>query len=100
MSKLLLIALLITSNVCAQLVPQDKLLHLGGSYVISSTISAVVYNKTNDKKKAILIGLCAAVLAGSIKEIYDIKHGQPEWSDLAADAVGSVLGVVTIRIAI
>tara|TARA_R100001377_G_scaffold37236_2_gene20719 strand:- start:3181 stop:3483 length:303 start_codon:yes stop_codon:yes gene_type:complete len=100
MSKLLLIVLLITSNACAQLVPQDKLLHLGGSYVISSAVSSLVYNKTKNKKKSILIGLCTAVLAGGVKEIYDIRHGQPEWNDLAADVAGAVLGVVTIRIAI
>ena len=100
MSKLLLIALLITFDMCAQLVPQDKLLHLSGGYVISSTISSVVYNKTKNKKKAILIGLCTAILAGGAKEIYDIRHGQPEWNDLAADVAGAVLGVVTIRIAI
>tara|TARA_R110000737_G_scaffold48459_2_gene68911 strand:- start:120 stop:422 length:303 start_codon:yes stop_codon:yes gene_type:complete len=100
MSKLLLIALLITSSACAQLVPQDKLLHLSAGYVISSTVSAVVYDNTKDKKRAIVAGLCIAVIAGGIKEIYDVKHGQPEWNDLAADVAGAVLGVVTIRIAI
>jgi uncharacterized protein YfiM (DUF2279 family) len=100
MSKLLLVALLITSNVCAQLIPQDKLLHLSAGYVISSAVSAVVYDNTKDKKKAIIAGLCIAVIAGGIKEIYDVKHGQPEWNDLAADVAGAVLGVVTIRIAI
>ena len=101
MSKLLLlISLLVTSSACAQLIPQDKLLHLSASYVVSSAVSAVVYDNTKDKKRAIIAGLCTAVLLGGIKEIYDIKYGQPEWNDLAADVAGAVLGVVTIRIAI
>lgn len=100
MSKLLLIAFLMYSPIYAQYIKQDKLLHLGGSYVISSAVSAVVYNKTRNKKRAIIYGLCASVIAGGIKEIYDIKNGQPEWSDLAADVAGATLGVITIRIAI
>jgi len=100
MSKLLLIAFLISSSLYAQYIPQDKLLHLGGSYVISSAVSAVVYNRTKNKKRAIIYGLCASIVAGGIKEIYDIKNGQPEWSDLGADVAGSILGVITIRVAI
>ena len=73
---------------------------MGGSYVISSGVSAVIYNKTNNEKKALVYGLTTAIAAGLAKEIYDRKHGNPDIKDMVANSVGATLGIITIRIAI
>ena len=100
MKKALIIFFMITNMVSAQFIPQDKLLHMGGSYVISSGITAVVYNRTNNKKKSIIYGVTTAVAIGLAKEIYDRKHGHPDIKDMLANSIGASLGVITIRIAI
>ena len=100
MKQALIIFFMITNMVSAQFIPQDKLLHMGGSYVISSGISAVIYNKTNNEKKALVYGLTTAIAAGLAKEIYDRKHGNPDIKDMVANSVGATLGIITIRIAI
>ena len=78
----------------------DKLLHMGGSYVISSTIAALVYDKTKNKKCSLLSGFAVSMFIGAGKEIYDRKYGNPDWNDMLANTVGATLGIVTIRIAI
>ena len=40
------------------------------------------------------------MIIGGGKEIYDRKHGDPDWNDMLANTVGATLGIVTIRIAI
>ena len=92
MIKLFWIILLINLTARAQMLQNDKLLHMGGSYVISSTIAALVYDKTKNKKCSLLSGFAVS--------IYDRKHGNPDWNDMLANTVGATLGIVTIRIAI
>jgi len=77
---------------------QDKQLHMGACFVISSFTSALVYRKTKDKTKATVYGFGVAMLAGIVKEVYDIKHGHSDINDILANTIGSSLGVVTIRI--
>jgi hypothetical protein len=77
---------------------EDKQLHLGATYVISSTTTALVYNKIKNKKKARWIGFGVGVTVGIAKEIYDIEHGNPETGDLIADIIGSALGSFVITI--
>ena len=77
---------------------QDKQLHMGACFVVSSLTSAIVYKKTKNKKKATAYGIGIAMLAGFTKEIYDIKHGHPSLEDILANGIGSSLGVITIRI--
>ncbi len=118
MTRLLILLIVITLDVYAQYVPernaknvsrvlsaasefalaQDKQLHMGVCYVVSSLTSALVYKRTNDKRKATVYGIGIAMLAGITKEVYDIKHGNPSFSDILANGIGSSLGVVTIRI--
>jgi len=99
--KVALIIFFMTTNiVSAQFVQQDKLLHMGGSYVISSGVTAIIYNRTNDKKKSMIYGVATAMAIGLGKEIYDRKHGDPDIKDMLANSVGASLGVITIRIAI
>ena len=46
---LLLLLLLPYRAQAQQLLPQDKLLHLGGSYVIGATATSIAYYYTKDK---------------------------------------------------
>jgi len=100
MIKLFWIVLLLNLTVRAQILQNDKLLHMGGSYVISSTVSAIVYDKTKNKKCSLVSGLAVSMIIGAGKEIYDRKHGDLDWNDMLANTVGSTLGIITIRIAI
>lgn len=77
---------------------QDKQLHMSACYVASSITSALVYRKTKDKTKATVYGFGIAMLAGVIKEVYDINHGHSDINDILANTIGASLGVVTIRI--
>ena len=78
---------------------QDKVLHMSGCYVISSTTASIVYNITENRKKAFMYGVLSAVIVGGIKEIHDINHGNPSWGDVGANVVGATLGasVVIVR---
>ena len=98
MKTALIIFFMITNIASAQFIQQDKLLHAGGCYAISSSVSALVYDKTKDRRKAILYGLTTSIFIGVAKEVYDIKHGNPDIKDIAADVIGAGLGVITIRI--
>jgi len=77
-------------------VSTDKQLHMAGCFMISSITTSYVYNRSADKRKAIAIGFGAGMVAGIAKEIYDIRYGSPQWGDIAADAIGSGLGAVSI----
>ena len=103
--KLLFLFLLLFSTPCLGQscldpikIPQDKLLHMGGCYVISSTTASIVYNITEDRKKAFIYGLSSAIIVGGVKEIYDIKCGESNWGDMGANVVGGTLGAFTITI--
>ena len=80
-------------------VGQDKLLHMGGCYVISSTTASIVYNITENRKKAFVYGVLSSVIVGGVKEIHDINHGDSNWADMGANVIGATLGalVVTVR---
>jgi hypothetical protein len=78
---------------------QDKTLHMGGCYVISSTTSSIIYNITENRKKAFIYGVTSAVIIGGIKELHDINHGDSNWADMGANVIGATLGalIVTVR---
>ena len=77
---------------------QDKLLHMGGCYVISSTTASLVYNMTENRKKAFIYGVASAVIIGGIKEIHDINHGDSNWGDMSANVIGGMLGAFTVTV--
>jgi len=79
-------------------VGQDKLLHAGGCYVISATTASIVYNITENRKKAFIYGVLSSVVIGGIKEIHDIKHGDSNWGDMGANVVGGMLGAFTVTV--
>ena len=96
---LLFILLLAFSYPCmgqSRIIPNDKLIHMGGCYAIGATTSSLVYNITEDRKKAFIYGFLTSIIVGGAKEIYDIKHGDPDWGDYACDAVGGALGSFTV----
>lgn len=96
--RLLIIVCLLFSQVCVSqsTISQDKLLHLSAGYVIGSTTTSIVYNITEDRRKSFIYGVAASVIIGSLKEVYDIKHGDPDLEDWGYDIVGGLLGSVTI----
>ena len=100
MIKLFWILLFINLTARAQILKNDKLLHMGGSYGISSSVAAIVYEKTKNKNQALVSGLAVSLLVGAGKEIYDKRHGDSNWNDMLANTLGATLGIVTIRIAI
>ena len=103
--KLLLLFILLFSTPCLgqscfnQIqIPQDKLLHTGGCYVISATTASLVYNMTENRKKAFIYGVLQSVIIGGIKEIHDINHGDSNWADMGANVIGGTLGAFTVTI--
>ena len=104
MKTLILAVALLCTNVNAQSLNevlslhQDKQLHVGYTYIISSVTTSYVLKKTSSKKKAIIIGIGVGVTIGAIKEIYDSKHGCAQKGDIMADLIGSTLGSIVVTI--
>jgi uncharacterized protein YfiM (DUF2279 family) len=93
--KKLIFILLISFNLSAQTIPQDKMLHFSGCYIVSATTTTIASHYL-PKKKAFWVGVSVGTAVGLAKEIWDIKHGNPEWGDLGADVIGSFAGSITI----
>ena len=97
--KRILVFLLLFNYPCmgqSPFIPQDKLLHMGGCYAIGATTSSLIYNITEDRKKAFVYGFLTSIIVGGVKEIYDIKHGDSSWGDMGANVVGGTLGSFSI----
>jgi len=77
---------------------QDKQLHVGYTYIISSATTSYALKRTGNKKKAIFIGIGTGMAIGIGKEIYDARNGSAEKGDLIADLVGSTLGSIVVTI--
>jgi uncharacterized protein YfiM (DUF2279 family) len=94
---LLALAILINIGVSGQslTIPNDKILHLGGSYVIASTTTQFAQWRGATPKQAFWLGFGISMGFGIAKEIYDIEHGVPEWQDLAANFAGASIGAFT-----
>ena len=71
---------------------------MGGCYVISATTASLVYNITENRKKAFVYGVLSSAIIGGIKEIYDINHGDSNWADMRANVVGGTLGAFTVTV--
>ena len=77
---------------------QDKQLHIGYTYIISSATTSYVLKRTKNKKKAILIGIGVGVTIGVAKELYDAKYGYAQTGDLIADIIGATAGSIVVTI--
>jgi uncharacterized protein YfiM (DUF2279 family) len=86
------------SSIPAFFESSDKQLHMGACYVISSVTTATVYKRTGNRRTAVAVGLGTGIAIGVAKELYDIEHGNPEYGDIVADVIGSVAGVLVVRI--
>tara|TARA_R110000803_G_scaffold196623_1_gene259934 strand:- start:26 stop:385 length:360 start_codon:yes stop_codon:yes gene_type:complete len=94
---LLALAILFNIGVSGQglTIPDDKVLHFGGSYAIASTTTQFAQWKGATPKQAFWIGFGLSMGVGIAKEVYDIKHGTPVWTDLAANFAGASIGAFT-----
>lgn len=104
MYKILAIVMLLCINLHAQRLNdvldmhKDKQLHFGYTYIISSATTSYMLKKTNDKRKAILIGMGAGMTIGIMKEIHDARYKGAERGDLVADIAGSIMGSLIVTI--
>ena len=96
--KLLYIFLLFPSLLFGQLLQeQDKQLHFAAGMLSSAAGYTFVYNKTGDKKKAMIAGIATSILAGIAKETYDnIKGGNFDERDILATGLGGITVSATI----
>ena len=95
--KKLIIAFLISFNLSAQTIPQDKMLHFSGCYIVSASTTTLA-SYYLPKKKAFWVGVSVGTALGIAKEIWDINNGTPEINDLGADILGSLAGSITVTI--
>ena len=81
-------------------IPKDKKLHFAAGALASTTGYTYVWQKTKDKKKAMLAGIGTAILAGTIKELVDSSQPNNSFDtkDLAATALGGITVSVTINL--
>ena len=81
-------------------IPKDKQLHFAAGMIASSTGYGYVWNKTKDKKKALIAGIGTAILAGTAKEILDSRQSDNRFDvkDLAATTLGGITIGVTINL--
>ena len=93
--KKLIFILLISFNLSAQQIPQDKMLHFSGCYIVSATTTSIASHYLSEKQ-SFWIGVSVGTAVGLAKELWDIKHGNPEWGDLGADVIGAFAGSITI----
>ena len=75
--------------------PTDVHLHIGATYIISSATTSYVLKKTNDKKKAMLVGIGVSMAVGIAKELRDSNIQN---KDLFANLIGSTLGSIVVTI--
>ena len=81
-------------------IPEDKKLHFAAGTLAGTTGYSYVWQKTKDKKKAMLAGIGTAILAGTIKELVDSSQPNNKFDtkDLAATALGGITVSVTINL--
>jgi uncharacterized membrane protein YeaQ/YmgE (transglycosylase-associated protein family) len=67
----------------------DKLLHVLASLSIAIIVGFLLSPAT---------GFFGAIVVGAAKEAWDaLGHGTASWSDMAANVVGAVVGVVVVQ---
>tara|TARA_R100001510_G_C7653208_1_gene211280 strand:+ start:1429 stop:1914 length:486 start_codon:yes stop_codon:yes gene_type:complete len=72
-------------------IQEDKKLHFAAGNVIGAAGYVYSYNKHQDKKRAIINGVCLAFAAGVVKEIYDGENdGYVEHEDILATTLGGI----------
>ena len=99
MKKLFIILLLTPFFLFSQIyTEQDKQLHFTAGNITGAVGYFYSFNKHQDKKRAMITGICTAFAAGVVKEMYDssIKGNYLDFEDLAATTLGGITVNVTI----
>lgn len=77
---------------------QDKQLHFAAGMITGAAGYSFIYNKTNNKKHAILGGIATSLAAGIGKELFDSAIMGNKIDD--QDLIATVLGGITINVTI
>ena len=98
MKKLLFFFLLAPSLVFSQLLQEkDKQLHFAAGALSGTVGHLYFFNKTQDKKTAIIAGISTSLLAGLAKETYDASQGGKfDGRDILATTLGGITVNITI----
>ena len=98
--KLCILFIVSTINFTNAQIAKDKQLHFAAGMIASSTGYGYVWNRTKDKKKALIAGIGTAILAGTAKEILDSRqiNNKFDVNDLAATTLGGITIGVTINL--
>tara|TARA_B100001173_G_C15975335_1_gene541940 strand:- start:246 stop:623 length:378 start_codon:yes stop_codon:yes gene_type:complete len=77
---------------------KDKQLHFAAGNIAGAAGYIWSYNNYQDKKRAMITGICTAFAAGVTKELYDssIKGNYLDLQDLAATTLGGITITATI----
>jgi len=76
----------------------DKFDHLLLSAMLSSSTYLQMKVHHNEPDAALAASLGLTLTLGVGKELYDVMHpGHPSWKDLAADALGALIGALVAR---
>ena len=80
------------------LTEHDKQLHFGAGMITSALGYTWSYNKHQNKKRAMITGLCTAFAAGVAKELFDggVMGGYVDHRDILATTMGGITMSVTI----
>ena len=78
-------------------IPKDKKLHFAAGNIAGAAGYFYSYNKHQNKKRAMVAGICSAFAAGVMKEMFDASQGgYVEHGDILATTLGGVTVSVTI----
>ena len=86
-----------TAVVANAQIPEDKKLHFAAGNIAGAAGYFYSYNKHQNKKRAMVAGICSAFAAGVMKEMFDASQGgYVEHGDILATTLGGVTVSVTI----
>ena len=78
-------------------IPENKKLHFAAGNIAGAAGYFYSYNKHQNKKRAMVAGICTAFAAGVMKEMFDASQGgYVEHGDILATTLGGVTVSVTI----
>ena len=97
-SFIVVLAIAFTSLSSAQFISGHDKLHFGAGFIISSGTYALVYSKTNNKKKAFWYSFAASTFIGLSKEIYDgyIINGRFDTGEAISTTLGGLTASATL----
>lgn len=82
-------------------IKSDKLLHFIAGLLITQVVSIALLALTGRLAMSVLLGGTAGLIVALAKELYDkLGHGVPSWHDFFATAIGSLVGMALISLAL